>query len=549
MSGIPRGIEGLKVAVWSSIRDAFILSKLVGARGLCHAWSNLSQSSIDELSSLIPEWTRDVCNFSSPNLSIFRGPFPIASHLTAGSTNTEGSHGQTTASHGSYDLCLFGGIMWPSQTACVADLQAAWEILREGGELVISTVTVDRHLDRERREHPLLQDTGLSDAMYIEDLRQCAKQVGFLEPRLLMVRPLDMSSPTSTTEHSSGGSDDVQQGGLSSQKLQLAAADTATAPRAAMPQAAGHPVQQQQQQPAQAAHYTSMDRVAQAFDMARSTFMHTAAAGTQGPSSGGASADELTAEDLRGRLSLPAGVLAHQRPSSQPAEEHLPDLHGVLPLAPLSQHEPSTTLPWVNPAAVGALPPGASQARALASTLAGPTAQQQQQPQQQERVSPTSGLAGSARSSQHLQQLPQVPEQPESGSEGQSSGGSDKGSSDISMAEMQEVLGEARVHDILMRAFKLPGLLSERCEDYGQSAVYLGTVHGCEDAYTLDMHHSFDTGVPQVVCGNTAAMVGEGGISWLAKHFRVVGDRSVHLGLFSGPALLGSGGGGGRCCG
>lgn len=35
------------------------------------------------------------------------------------------------------------------------------------------------------------------------------------------------------------------------------------------------------------------------------------------------------------------------------------------------------------------------------------------------------------------------------------------------------------------------------------------------------------------VCGNTAAMVGEKGISWLSPHFQVIGDRSVHYGLFA----------------
>lgn len=30
-----------------------------------------------------------------------------------------------------------------------------------------------------------------------------------------------------------------------------------------------------------------------------------------------------------------------------------------------------------------------------------------------------------------------------------------------------------------------------------------------------------------MVCGNTAAMLGEGGLSWLAQHFEVVGRRCV----------------------
>lgn len=47
-----------------------------------------------------------------------------------------------------------------------------------------------------------------------------------------------------------------------------------------------------------------------------------------------------------------------------------------------------------------------------------------------------------------------------------------------------------------------------------------GTIEGHEHSYQLDDHHTFVTGKPMLVCGNTAAMVGEGGHSWLAKHFQ-----------------------------
>lgn len=65
---------------------------------------------------------------------------------------------------------------------------------------------------------------------------------------------------------------------------------------------------------------------------------------------------------------------------------------------------------------------------------------------------------------------------------------------------------------------------------------------------------SFFTNKPMLVCGNTASMVGE---SWLAPHFTVTGDRSVHYGEFdcSGPKTTSSAAGaaaacapGGACC-
>ena len=79
------------------------------------------------------------------------------------------------------------------------------------------------------------------------------------------------------------------------------------------------------------------------------------------------------------------------------------------------------------------------------------------------------------------------------------------------------------------RLFKLPGQLETLCEDYGQVATYKGTIPGHKHAYDLDDHHRFVAGKPMLVCGNSAAMVGD---SWLAKHFDVRGDRAVHYGLF-----------------
>lgn len=78
-----------------------------------------------------------------------------------------------------------------------------------------------------------------------------------------------------------------------------------------------------------------------------------------------------------------------------------------------------------------------------------------------------------------------------------------------------------------VRAFKLG--LEDLCEDYGQVAYYLGTVAESPHHFVLDDHHVFKTGQPMLVCGNTAAMVGE---TRYAKHFKIIGDRSVHYGPF-----------------
>ncbi len=91
----------------------------------------------------------------------------------------------------------------------------------------------------------------------------------------------------------------------------------------------------------------------------------------------------------------------------------------------------------------------------------------------------------------------------------------------------KEKLGMAAFFSMTQRVFKLE--LEDRCENYGQVAYYQGTVPFAPHEYRLDDHHLFPTGMPVLVCGNTASMLAE---TRYNKHFRIVGDRKTHYGLF-----------------
>jgi len=107
-------------------------------------------------------------------------------------------------------------------------------------------------------------------------------------------------------------------------------------------------------------------------------------------------------------------------------------------------------------------------------------------------------------------------------------------------------LGGAKFASITYRLFKLPGRLESLCEDYGQYAVYKGTLPGAPFEYALDDHHTLQARKPFLVCDNTAAMLGE---TWLGPHFEVHGDRSTHYGLFDcAPAPAAGAGAGAACC-
>jgi SAM-dependent methyltransferase len=122
----------------------------------------------------------------------------------------------------------------------------------------------------------------------------------------------------------------------------------------------------------------------------------------------------------------------------------------------------------------------------------------------------------------------------------------------IGNPEIERKTGMVDFYSMTVRIFKLDSL-EDICEDYGQVAVYRGTIPGYPHAFELDNHHRFITGKPMLVCGNTADMLQR---TRFGDHFRVSGDRSVHYGPFDcAPAYVkhsgddeSKGEGGGACC-
>ncbi len=98
---------------------------------------------------------------------------------------------------------------------------------------------------------------------------------------------------------------------------------------------------------------------------------------------------------------------------------------------------------------------------------------------------------------------------------------------EIEDAEVDAKIGMVKFKSITIRAFKTP--LEDRCEDFGQLAIYKGTISEHPHAFDLDDHHHFETAKPLRVCGNTYDMLAMGRY---AKHFDFMGDKSTHFGLF-----------------
>ena len=98
----------------------------------------------------------------------------------------------------------------------------------------------------------------------------------------------------------------------------------------------------------------------------------------------------------------------------------------------------------------------------------------------------------------------------------------------INNREIENKIGMIDFYSITMRVFKLK-TLEDICEDYGQTAVYKGTIPGYPHKFDFDDHHVFTTGKPVLVCGNTASMLSE---TRYSDYFTVQGDRSTHFGAF-----------------
>jgi ubiquinone/menaquinone biosynthesis C-methylase UbiE len=93
--------------------------------------------------------------------------------------------------------------------------------------------------------------------------------------------------------------------------------------------------------------------------------------------------------------------------------------------------------------------------------------------------------------------------------------------------EIENLLGNIQFTSQTIRAFKLP--LEDKCEDYGQTLTYKGTVEENPHAFVLDGDHLFVTEMSAAVCGNTADMIS---LTRFAKHFNVT-SRKEHRGIFA----------------
>jgi hypothetical protein len=113
---------------------------------------------------------------------------------------------------------------------------------------------------------------------------------------------------------------------------------------------------------------------------------------------------------------------------------------------------------------------------------------------------------------------------------------------------VEEVVHGVRFQSVILRGFKLEA--EDAGEDYGQVAVYRGTIPGKPKSFTLDLHNVFPSGQATRICRNTADILST---DRYASHFRV-SEPIEHLGRFGAAAADATGAGEaaplstGSCC-
>jgi SAM-dependent methyltransferase len=174
----PTALEGRRILDLGSGsgRDAYMLAQLVGARG-----EIVGVDMTDEQLATANEhisWHMQRFGYPEPNVRFLRGYIEQLDQL--------GLEPQ------SFDVIVSNCVINLSVDKA-AVLRGAFDLLKPGGELYFADVYSDRRLPDAVRSDPVLYGECLGGALYWNDFLPLAKEAGFLDPRLVASRPIDIT--------------------------------------------------------------------------------------------------------------------------------------------------------------------------------------------------------------------------------------------------------------------------------------------------------------------------------------------------------------------
>lgn len=158
-------------------RDAFVLAQLVGETGRVHGIDMAAEQL--EVARSTAAWHADRFRFKAPNTVFHHGYIEDLSG--------------TGIDSGAVDVVVSNCVinLSPRKDLVLAE---AHRLLREGGELYVSDVLVDRRLPDAVSQDPDLYAECLGGALYQGDFVRLAKAAGFTDPRLVSQSPISIAN-------------------------------------------------------------------------------------------------------------------------------------------------------------------------------------------------------------------------------------------------------------------------------------------------------------------------------------------------------------------
>lgn len=174
----PSALEGCRILDLGSGsgRDAYLLAQLAGESGEI-VGIDMTEEQLATAEAHL-EWHRKKFGFKNSNVRFMHGYIETLHDLPL---DPESFHVVVSNCVINLSLDKF------------AVLKGAYDCLKPGGELYFSDVYCDRRLDPSISRDPLLYGECLGGALYWNDLIALSKRAGFLDPRLVTCRPIDVA--------------------------------------------------------------------------------------------------------------------------------------------------------------------------------------------------------------------------------------------------------------------------------------------------------------------------------------------------------------------
>jgi len=158
-------------------RDAYILAQLAGPKGEVVGVDMTDEQLATARSTL--DWHARKFGFAKSNVRFEQGYIE-----RLGDLNLEPA---------SFDVIVSNCVLNLSIDK-PAVLRGAYDLLKSGGEFYFSDVYADRRMPDSVRNDPELYGECLGGALYWNDFLPMAKRAGFLDPRLVTSRPLEITN-------------------------------------------------------------------------------------------------------------------------------------------------------------------------------------------------------------------------------------------------------------------------------------------------------------------------------------------------------------------